>query len=325
MSSEAIPMSSAAAQHRVGLALVATAAFFWSTGGIFVRLISTDLMTMLFLRGLFSGSAVFIVYFLLEGKAGLFRLRHLRAPAFAVAALSAMSMISGIGSIRYTTVAEALIIYATVPFMTAALAFIVLREVPSRRTFIAGLVAFAGVAFMLKDASWDGSLFGKGLAVFMTLGMAGMTTIMRRNKDVPMLPAMALSAWLCSSITFWFAVTSVGQRTRPSPLCALRCRPECDRARPVCNLVAQDPGSRSNADRRPRSAAHAALGLAFPGRGPIPDGADRWCCGDARALRAYPHRNTTKTGFAAASVILTEADAPMHNAVGATKENADGR
>ena len=205
MSSEAIHMSSAAAQHRVGLALVATAAFFWSTGGIFVRLISTDLMTMLFLRGIFSGSAVLVVYLLLAGKTGLFQLRHLRAPAFAVAALSAMSMISGIGSIRYTTVAEALIIYATVPFMTAALAFIVLREVPSRRTLIAGLVAFAGVAFMLKDASWDGSLFGKGLAVFMTLGMAGMTTIMRRHRDVPMLPAMALSAWLCSFVTFWFA------------------------------------------------------------------------------------------------------------------------
>ena len=206
MSSEALPMNNAAAQHRLGLALVATAAFFWSTGGIFVRLISADLMTMLFLRGVFSGSAVFIVYFLLEGKAGLFRLRHLRAPAFAVAALSAMSMISGIGSIRFTTVAEALIIYATVPFMTAALAFIVLREVPSRRTLIAGLVALTGVAIMLKDASWDGSLFGKGLAVFMTLGMAGMTTIMRRHQDVPMLPAMALSAWLCSFITFWFAV-----------------------------------------------------------------------------------------------------------------------
>src|SRR5262245_7228265 len=119
--------------------------------------------------------------------------------------MSSMSMISGIGSLRYTTVAEALIIYATVPFMTAALAFIVLREVPNLRTLIAGVIALSGVAIMLKDASWDGSLFGKGLAVLMTLGMAGMITLMRRHQDVPMLPAMAISAWLCSSITFWFA------------------------------------------------------------------------------------------------------------------------
>ncbi|MGE0240087.1 MAG: DMT family transporter [Parvibaculaceae bacterium] len=206
MSSEALHLNrDAVAQHRLGLALVALAALFWSTSGIFVRLITADLMTILFLRGIFSGSAVMLVYLWLEGKAGLFRLTRLSAPVFAVAALSAMGMISGIGAMRYTTIAEALIIYATVPFMTAALAFLVVREVPSWRTLIAGLVALAGVVIMLKDASWDGSLFGKGLAVLMTLSMAGMTTIMRRHQDVPMLPAMALSAWLCSSVTFWFA------------------------------------------------------------------------------------------------------------------------
>jgi drug/metabolite transporter (DMT)-like permease len=210
MSSEALRMNDDA-QHRLGLVLVAAAALFWSTAGIFVRLITADLMTMLFLRGVFSGSAVLLVYLLLEGKAGFMRLRNLTAPVFAVAALSAMAMIAGIGSMRFTTIAEALIIYATVPFVTAAFAWIFVGEVPSRRTLLAGLVALAGVAIMLKDASWDGSLFGKGLAVFMTLGMAGMTTVMRRHQNVPMLPAMALSAWLCASITFWFAAPlSVG-------------------------------------------------------------------------------------------------------------------
>lgn len=195
----------AANRHRLGLMLVALAALFWSTSGLFVRLISADLMTMLFLRGVFSGSGVMIVYLFMEGKAGLMSLRRLPLPVFAVAALSALSMITGIGALRYTTVAEALIIYATVPFMTAAFAWFFVGEVPSIRTLLASLVALGGVAIMLKDASWDGSLFGKGLAVLMTVGMAGMTTIMRRHQNVPMLPAMALSAWMCSFVTFWFA------------------------------------------------------------------------------------------------------------------------
>lgn len=203
--------AAASAQHRVGLLLVALAALFWSTSGIFVRLISADLMTMLFLRGLFSGSAVLLVYLFLEGKAGVFQLKHLSLPVLAVAACSALSMISGIGSLRFTTIAESLIIYATVPFVTAAFAWVFVGERPSTRTLVASAVALGGVAIMLKDASWDGSLFGKGLAVLMTLGMAGMTTIMRRHQDVPMLPAMALSAFLCSSVTFWFAAPlSVG-------------------------------------------------------------------------------------------------------------------
>ncbi len=194
-----------AAQHRLGLLLVATAALFWSTSGIFVRLISADLMTMLFWRGVFSGSGVMLVYLLMEGKSGLARLWPLPLPVFAVAACSAMGMITGIGSMRYTTVAEALIIYATVPFVTAAFAWLFIGEKPSVRTIVASLVALAGVALMMKDASFDGSLFGKGLAVLMTFSMAGMTTIMRGHQKVPMLPAMAISAWLCSFVTFWFA------------------------------------------------------------------------------------------------------------------------
>lgn len=212
--------ASASSRHGVGLMLVALAALFWSTSGIFVRLISADLMTMLFLRGLFSGSAVMLVYVLLEGKSGLKRLRGLPWPVFAVAACSALSMISGIGSLRYTTVAEALIIYATVPFMTAAFAWIFIGERPTVRTLIASAIALTGVAIMLKDASWDGSLFGKGLAVLMTLGMAAMTTIMRRHQAVPMLPAMGISAWLCSFVTFWFAAPlSIG--AQDLLLCAL--------------------------------------------------------------------------------------------------------
>jgi len=195
----------ASARHGLGLLLVALAALFWSTSGIFVRLISADVMTMLFYRGLFSGSGVMLVYLLLEGKSGLLRLKSLPLPIFAVAACSALSMISGIGSLRFTTVAESLIIYATVPFMTAGFAWVFVGERPSARTMIASAIALAGVAIMLKDASWDGSLFGKGLAVLMTLGMAAMTTIMRRHQNVPMLPAMGISAWLCSFVTFWFA------------------------------------------------------------------------------------------------------------------------
>ena len=194
-----------AAQHRLGLLLVATAALFWSTSGIFVRLISADLMTMLFWRGVFSGSGVMLVYLLMEGKAGLAKFWPLPLPVFAVAACSAIGMITGIGSMRYTTVAEALIIYATVPFVTAAFAWLFIGEKPSIRTIVASLVALAGVALMMKDASWDGSLFGKGLAVLMTFSMAAMTTIMRGHQKVPMLPAMAISAWLCSFVTFWFA------------------------------------------------------------------------------------------------------------------------
>lgn len=192
-------------QHRIGLLLAAAAALCWSTSGLFVRAIDADLMTMLFWRGIFSGSAVFTLFLIMERGRSLGILRSLGWPALGVALLSAAGMVTGIGALRYTTVADAMVIYATVPFVTAALAFLVIGEKPSRSTLIGSTVALLGVGVMLWGAEMGGSLFGQFLAVLMTLSMAGFTTIMRKHRDVPMLPAMAASAWICSLACVWFA------------------------------------------------------------------------------------------------------------------------
>lgn len=192
-------------QHRIGLILAASAALCWSTSGLFVRGISSDLMTMLFWRGLFSGSAVFALFFFIERGRSIAVLRGLGWPALGVALLSAMSMIAGISALRFTTVADAMVIYATVPFVTAALAYVVIGEKPSRSTLIGSTVALIGVGVMLWGAKMGGSLLGQFFAVLMTLGMAGFSTIMRKHRDVPMLPAMAASAWICSLACVWFA------------------------------------------------------------------------------------------------------------------------
>lgn len=192
-------------QHRIGLLLVAGAALCWSTSGLFVRNISADLMTLLFWRGIFAGTAVFALFFYIEGRKSVTVLRTLGWPTLAVAVLSAAAMVCGIGALRFTTVADAMVIYATVPFVTAAIAYMVIGEKPSRSTLIGSTVAMLGVGVMLWGAELGGSLFGQFLAVLMTLCMACFTTIMRRYREVPMLPAMALSAWLCSLAGFWFA------------------------------------------------------------------------------------------------------------------------
>jgi drug/metabolite transporter (DMT)-like permease len=192
-------------QHRLGLALVACAALCWSSSGIFTRAISADLFTMLFWRGLFSGSLVLLAFFSLEGKNALPALKGLRWPSIAVAVLSAAGMITGIGSLRYGSVADAMVIYATVPFITAGIAYLTIGERPSRSTLLASFVALAGVVVMIAGAGFGGSMLGKGLALLMTCCMASFSVLLRQNRNVPMLPAMAGSAYLCSFFSFWFA------------------------------------------------------------------------------------------------------------------------
>jgi drug/metabolite transporter (DMT)-like permease len=110
-------------------------------------------------------------------------------------------MIFFITSLRHTTVAHVAVIYATVPFVAAALGWLVMREQPTMRAVIASLAAFAGVALMVGLAV-EGSLFGALLAFGMTLCVAGMMVIARRYQNISVMPAACLSA-LLSGLVCW--------------------------------------------------------------------------------------------------------------------------
>lgn len=192
-------------RHQAGLAFAALAATAWSLSGFFSRIITADIFTMLFWRGLASGTAVMLVVLYLERGNFPAVIRAMRWPSFAVMFFSAAGMITGIAAMRFTSVAEAMVIYATAPFATAALAYLFIGEKPSRSTMIAAAVALMGVAVMVSSNGGGGSNFGRLLAVCMSLSLAGTAIVLRKNHDVQMMPAMGGSAWLCSAFCGVFA------------------------------------------------------------------------------------------------------------------------
>lgn len=191
--------------YRWGVAYVALSALLWSLSGMFMRSIQTDLMTILFLRGIISGITILLIFLAMERGRAWQILKAMRWPTFWAAVLCALSMISGLGALFYTSVADAMVIYGTVPFITAGLAYLLIGERPSRATLIASTTAFAGVVYMVTGTEGGGSLLGKGLAIGMALTVAGLAIVMRKHRDVQMLPAMAASAWMVSLVTVWFA------------------------------------------------------------------------------------------------------------------------
>src|SRR3954453_10124561 len=101
------------AQQRVGLALVAIAPLCWSTSGLFVRTIEADLPTMLFWRGIFSGAGI-LAFLVWRDRGEVWtKFKALSWPGLGVAAASAGSMVAGNASLRFTSVAASLSIYAT--------------------------------------------------------------------------------------------------------------------------------------------------------------------------------------------------------------------
>lgn len=197
-------MSSSDNQRYFGWTLVALSAVAWSTAGFFTRLIEEDVWTILFWRGVFGGLALALMVAVRSRGEVIKTYGGLGGIGLLLALVSGLGMIAFLSSLRLTTVADVYVIYATVPFITAGVAWLILRERTSWIVLAASALAVAGVVVTLSGASYGGSLFGQFVALLMTLTMALMTVILRWKRDIPVLPALGLSAWVAAFIAFWF-------------------------------------------------------------------------------------------------------------------------
>lgn len=209
----AIPMTSttataddtAAAQYRLGLLLVTLSTVAWSTAGFFARLIPLDAWTILFWRGIF-GALAGLAFILWQERGHTWHaFASIRGRGIVFCLLSTAGMITFLGALKTTTVAHVSIIYATVPFMAAGLAWAVLRERVTRATLVASLIAVAGVAFAMGGALDEGTLLGDGLSVLLTMLMAMMIVLQRMKGEVDMVPAACLSALVTALVSLPFA------------------------------------------------------------------------------------------------------------------------
>jgi len=185
-------MLGGAAARRRGLVLTGAATLIWSTAGLFTRALPhLDVWTMLAGRAGF-GSLFTAIAAILEWRRGQLGPRlglgSKLAPLLIV--LAAIAMSSYIAAIRITTVADVMVIYSTLPFVTAALAFVLLGEKPSARTLAASLLALAGVAIMVGGAAGPGRLLGEALSFLMTISFGLMVVVQRRH------PEMSMTSWL---------------------------------------------------------------------------------------------------------------------------------
>ena len=152
--------------------LVLAASLLYSTAGLFTHALHLDAWTILAWRAVFATLFLFI-WMIVEHRAGAIRAFALRPREIALAVPTAISGICYIFALKLTTVADVMVIYATLPFVAAAVAWAWTREVPARRTMVASSAALGGVAIMMVGGFGSGSrLAGMGATLIMNLGFA---------------------------------------------------------------------------------------------------------------------------------------------------------
>jgi drug/metabolite transporter (DMT)-like permease len=184
----------------LGTALLAASAAAYSSGGFYTRLIDTDASTMLFWRGLFGGLFLAVMLAVRERGRVVEAVRAIGRDGLLIALCSAVATVCFLNALRLSSVADVLVIDATIPFVTAGIAWLVLGEREDRITLAATGAAVVGVAIMTGLAGAEGRLLGNLLAFAMAVLMATVLVLIRRHPGVSMLPAVGLSAFLCALI-----------------------------------------------------------------------------------------------------------------------------
>jgi drug/metabolite transporter (DMT)-like permease len=174
-----------------GRLFVALAAVAWSSAGLFQRELSVGVATQLAGRAFFAALGVGVYVAITERGSWWRALRATGLGGVAVVFLLALSSASFLTALNHASVANVLFMQALAPILAAALATL-LGEPVSRRTWLAMLIALAGVGLMVGGPGRPGAL-GLVLSLLMSASFAATLVITRHRRDVSMAPATCLS------------------------------------------------------------------------------------------------------------------------------------
>jgi drug/metabolite transporter (DMT)-like permease len=199
-------MPGESAARRRGLLLVFAATVLWSLAGYFARLIAhLDLWTVLYGRAGFGGLCI-AVWAIVEQRRGRLGPRFGFGPLSPlIVVLSATAISSYVAAVMTTTVADVLVIYATMPFVAAGMALVINGERVSRRTLVAAGVAMIGVVLMVASGLGSGRLLGQALSLLMTATFSLMVVLQRRDPAMSMTSINATAAFVAATFGWGFS------------------------------------------------------------------------------------------------------------------------
>ncbi len=180
--------------HASGVALIFVSALVFSTAGVFTKGVEAGAWEIIFWRGL-SAAGFTVLYTLWRGT---FRneVRQFGAPGWLVEIFGAAGTAAFIPAFKLTSIANVALIWAAAPFVTALLAWLVLRERPTAKVLVSSAFALAGVAVVVGGSVGGVNLTGDLLALWMTLMMAALMVVYRVWPQTPAALPAAMSSLL---------------------------------------------------------------------------------------------------------------------------------
>ena len=180
--------------------IVLLAGIFWSFGAYVVRHIDQPQSVpwqYLFTRGIVIFILLNVYLYLNEGIKFYKNYLKIGISGLIGGAGLAIAMITFIWSITHTTAAVTLLCLAAMPFLTALLGFLFLKEKISLTVWISIIVAAFGICVMAFENTEKNSLMGLIFGIASALGFSIFSVTLRWRKKTPKFTTVALAGLFC--------------------------------------------------------------------------------------------------------------------------------
>ncbi len=204
------------------MGLMVVSSVLISFGGLILRNIeAADAWQINLYRSLAFIAAVALVLLFQYRRDTVVRIRAIGRPGLLGGVLLAMAGVAFLQALTHTTVANALFTLSAIPFITAALARVLLKERLRRATLVTMLVAAAGIFVMVAEGVGIGSGYGNAMALFTAFCFSGFAIIVRQYRGIDMKPTLLVSGAIIALAAFAARFDDLGISLNDLLLCFL--------------------------------------------------------------------------------------------------------
>jgi len=191
--------------HLKGLLIAFFGIVILTPDAVLVRLADSDSWTVLFWRGIFFAAGIIIILLITYRSKAVNELINIGKGGVLIGLLTALGGTSFILAIHYTSIAKTLVIISISPIMVAIVSLIMLKEKPALYTWLSMIIVFIGIYIVMAGDKSGVNLMGNLFALTSVIVGGFSFTLLRKYKNVNMVPAMAVNGIAIAFIGFVFA------------------------------------------------------------------------------------------------------------------------
>ena len=190
--------------EHIAIPIVLLAGTLWSFGPLVVRHMDQPNLVpwqYLFARGITIFVLLNVYLFLEEGLQFYKNYFKMGLSGIIGGCGLGFAMITFIWSITNTSAAVTLLCLASMPFITALLGFLFLRETISINVWLSIIIATIGITIMAAGKTNEGSLFGMVFGLISATGFSVFSVSLRWRKETPKFTTVAVAGIFCATVS----------------------------------------------------------------------------------------------------------------------------